>query len=80
LWILTAGSSSSTFRRYISLLYGASFLALLLLSLKGAEELAETKQSGHVPTAGPQIKDGTRSAKDGSPDRLRCGLIQKKGS
>jgi len=38
---------------------------------------AETQQSGHAPTSGPEIKDGRSNAKDGAPERLRYGTIQK---
>jgi len=37
---------------------------------------AETQQSGHAPWSGPEIKDGS-SAKDGVPERLGSGTIQK---
>jgi len=32
----------------------------------------ETQQSGHTPRSGPEVKNGRSSAKDGSPERLRC--------
>jgi len=33
----------------------------------------ETKQSGHTPRSGPEVKNGRSSVKDGAPERLRCG-------
>jgi len=38
---------------------------------------AETQQSGHAQKSGPEVKNGRRSAKDGGPEKLRCGIIQK---
>jgi len=37
----------------------------------------ETQQSGHAPRSGPEVKNGRSSAKDGAPERLRYGTIQK---
>jgi len=37
---------------------------------------SETQLSAHARRSGPQIKDGRSSAKDGAPERLRCGTIQ----
>jgi len=43
----------------------------------GVEELhTEIQQSGHSERYGPEIKNRS-SAKDGAPERLRCGTIQK---
>jgi len=39
----------------------------------------DTQQSGHAPRSGPEVKNG-RSAKDGAPERLRCGTIQEEAS
>jgi len=36
----------------------------------------ETQQSGHAPRSGLEVKNGS-SAKDGAPERLRCGTIQE---
>jgi len=36
----------------------------------------EAQQSGLVSTSGPEVKNGN-SAKDGAPEKLRCGTIQK---
>jgi len=41
---------------------------------------AETQQSGHAPRSGPEVKNGRSRAKDGAPERLRCGTIQKEMS
>jgi len=38
---------------------------------------AETQQSGHTPRSEPEVKNGRSSAKNGAPERLRCGTIQK---
>jgi len=35
----------------------------------------ETQQLGHAPMSEPEIKN--ISAKDGAPEGLRCGTIQK---
>jgi len=40
----------------------------------------ETQQSGHAPRPGPEVKNGRNSAKDGAPERLRCGTIQEEVS
>jgi len=40
----------------------------------------ETQQSGHASRSGPEVKNGSSSAKDGAPDRLRCGTIQEEVS
>jgi len=37
----------------------------------------ETQQSGHAPRSGPEVRNGRSSAKDGAPERLRCGRIQE---
>jgi len=37
----------------------------------------KTQQSGHTPTSGPEGKIEEANAKDGAPERLRCGTIQK---
>jgi len=39
----------------------------------------ETQQSGHAPRSRPEVKNGS-SAKDGAPERLRCGTIQEEVS
>jgi len=31
---------------------------------------------GHAPRSGPEIKNRIISAKDGAPERLRCGTIK----
>jgi len=38
---------------------------------------AKIQQSGHDPRFGPEVKDGRNYAKNGAPERLRCGKIQK---
>jgi len=38
------------------------------------------QQSGHAPKSEPEVKNGRSSAKDGMPERLRCGTIQKERS
>jgi len=38
---------------------------------------AEIQPSGHAPRFGPEIKNGRSSAKDGTPERLRCGTLQE---
>jgi len=43
---------------------------------RGVEKLHKTQQSGHAPRSGLKVKNGS-SAKDGAPERLRCGTIQK---
>jgi len=40
----------------------------------------ETQQSDHALRSGPKIKNGRNSAKDGTPERLRCGTIQEEVS
>jgi len=37
----------------------------------------ETLQLGHVSRSGPEVKNGRSSAKDGAPERRRCGTIQE---
>jgi len=37
----------------------------------------EIQQSGHAPKSGPEVKNERNSAKDGAPERLRCGTIQE---
>jgi len=37
----------------------------------------QTQQSGHAPRSGSEVKNGRNSIKDGAPERLRCGTIQK---
>jgi len=39
----------------------------------------ETRQSGHAPRSEPEVKNGS-SDKDGAPERLGCGTIQKEVS
>jgi len=39
----------------------------------------ETQQSVHTPRSGPEIKNRS-GAKDGTPERLRCGTIQEEVS
>jgi len=39
----------------------------------------ETQQSGYAPKSGPEVKNGS-SAKDGAPEKLRCGTIQEETS
>jgi len=38
---------------------------------------ADTQQSGHAPKSGPEVKNVKSIAKDGSPERLTFGTIQK---
>jgi len=33
--------------------------------------------SGYVLRSEPEVENGRSSAKDGTPERLRCGIIQK---
>jgi len=40
----------------------------------------ETQQSGHGPRSGPKVKNGRSSAKDGAPERLRCGTVKEEAS
>jgi len=40
----------------------------------------ETQHLGHAPRSGPEVKNGRSSAKDGTPERLRCGTIQEEVS
>jgi len=40
----------------------------------------ETQQSGHAPRSGQEVKNGRSCAKDGAPERLRCGKFQKEVS
>jgi len=40
----------------------------------------EAPQSGHAPRFGPEVKSGRSSAKDNSPERLRCGTIKEEMS
>jgi len=40
----------------------------------------EIQQSGHAPRSGPEVKNGRSSAKDDTPERLRCGTIHKEAS
>jgi len=35
------------------------------------------QQSGYTLRFGPEVKNKRSSAKDGAPERLRCGTIQK---
>jgi len=35
---------------------------------------------GQTPRFGPEVKNGRSCAKDGTPERLRCGTIQKEMS
>jgi len=41
------------------------------------EEFRRDPKSVHAPRSGPEIKDGRSSAKDGTPERFRCGKFQK---
>jgi len=41
------------------------------------EELHGNPTVGHAPRSGPEVENGRNSAKDGAPERLRCGTIQK---
>jgi len=41
---------------------------------------AETQQSDHSPSSGPEVENGRSRAKDGAPEGLRCGTIQKEVS
>jgi len=36
-----------------------------------------TETLGHAPRSGPEIKNGRSSAKDGAPERLRCGTVKE---
>jgi len=40
----------------------------------------ETQKSGHAPRSGAEVKSGRSSAKDGAPERLRCGTVQEEVS
>jgi len=40
----------------------------------------ETQQSGHAPRSGLEVKIGRSSAKDGAPERLRCGTVKEEVS
>jgi len=40
----------------------------------------KTQRSGHAPRSGPEVKNGRSSAKNGAPERLRCGTIQEEVS
>jgi len=40
----------------------------------------ETQHSGHCTMSGPKVKNGRSNAKDGVPERLRCGTFQKEVS
>jgi len=46
----------------------------------GMEELHGDLTDGHVLRSGPEIKNGRSSAKDGAPERLRCGTIKEEVS
>jgi len=46
----------------------------------GVEELHGDPQSGHTPSSGLEVKNGRSSAKDGAPERLRCGSFQEEVS
>jgi len=41
---------------------------------------AEAQQSSHDLRYGSETKNGRSSAKDGAPERLRCGTIKKEVS
>jgi len=40
----------------------------------------KTQLSDHAPRSRPKVKNGRSSAKDGAPERLRSGTIQKEVS
>jgi len=40
----------------------------------------ENQQSGHAPRSGPEVNNGRHNAKDGMPERLRCGTVQEEMS
>jgi len=40
----------------------------------------ETKESGHAPRPGPEVKNGRSSAEDGAPERLGCGTVKEEAS
>jgi len=40
----------------------------------------ETELVGYPLRSGPDVKNGRNSAKDGAPESLRCGTIQKQVS
>jgi len=41
------------------------------------EKLHRDPTVGPRPMVGPEVKNGRSIAKDGAPERLRCGTIQK---
>jgi len=51
-----------------------------LPGMEAQKNPTETQQSGHAPRSGFEINDGRSTAKDGVPERLRCGTIQKEMS
>jgi len=63
-----------------------TYLAVVLLSDpfrgmgRGRKNSEEVLQSGHAPRSGPEVKNGGSSAKDGVPERLISGTIQKEVS
>jgi len=40
----------------------------------------ENQHSGHTPWSGPEVNNERSSTKNGAPERLRCGIIQKEMS
>jgi len=51
--------------------------ATRLLQRRAWRNFTETQQSDHAPRPGPEVKKGRSGVKDGTPERLRCGTIQK---
>jgi len=47
---------------------------------EGVEELHGDPTVWSRPRFGPEVKNGRNTAKDGAPERLRCGTIQKEVS
>jgi len=45
--------------------------------MRARRNSTETKQSGYVSRSGPEIKNEKNSAKDSTPEKLRCGTDQK---
>jgi len=41
------------------------------------EKLHGDPTVSHTPRSGPKVKNERSSAKDGMPERLRCGTIQE---
>jgi len=61
-------------------LSGSSGATRLLLRDGGVVELYGDSTVGPFPMSGPEIKNGSSSAKDGAPQRLICGTIQEEVS